>query len=171
MTYLSHSLRRQTLKILLNKKIAGFTPLKPKHHWNLMLKMVFRRNSLHFESLIMFMDGLYLDNDFRTRFLRFYYFWCYCYCLLVFLLLFLVLLFHFIIIIIFILILITLLLILIIIIYSLNFFLILCGYVRYYFVKLLDSPIIYVHDVCIPFYVIFNTTILVLRSLYLCLRY
>ena len=46
--------------------------------------------------------------------------------------------------------------IIIIIVYSLKFFLIICGYVRYYFVKILDSPIIYVHDVCIPFYVTFN---------------
>ena len=45
--------------------------------------------------------------------------------------------------------------VIIIIIYSLKFFLIICGYVRYYFVKILDSPIIYVHDVCIPFYVTF----------------
>ena len=138
MTYLSHLLIRQTLKILLNKKITEFTPLKPKHHWDLMLNMVFRRNSL-----VIFMDRLYLDNDFWTRFLMFYYFYCYYCCLLVFVLLFPVLLFCFIIII-------------IIITYSLNFFLILCGYIRYYFVKLLDSPINYVHDVIIPFYVIFN---------------
>ena len=45
--------------------------LKTKHHWDLMLKVVFRRNSLYFASLIVFMDGLYLGNDFRTRFLRF----------------------------------------------------------------------------------------------------
>ena len=114
MTYLSHLLIRQTLKILLNEKITGFTPLKPKHHWDLMLKMVFRRNSSYFASLIMFMDGLYLDNDFRTQFLSFYYFYCYCCCLLVLLLLFLVLLFCFIIIII---------IVIIIIIYSLKSFL------------------------------------------------
>ena len=35
-------------------------------------------------------------------------------------------------------------------------FLILCGYVRYYFVKLLERPDFYVHDVGIPFYVTFN---------------
>ena len=33
-----------------------------------MLKMVFRCNSLYFASLIIFMDGLFLDNDFRKRF-------------------------------------------------------------------------------------------------------
>ena len=122
MTYVSHLSIRQTLKILLNEKITGFTTLKPKYHWDLMLKMVFRRSSLYFASLVMFMDKLYLDNGFRTQFLSFYYFYCYCFCLLVFLLLFLVLLFCFII-------------IAITIIYSLKFFLILCGYVRYYFVK------------------------------------
>ena len=71
MTYLSHLLIKQTLQILLNERITGFTPLKPKHHWDLLLKMVFRQNLLYFASLITFMDGLYLDNDFRTRFLRF----------------------------------------------------------------------------------------------------
>ena len=71
MTYLSHLLIKQTLQILLNERITGFARLKPKHHWDLMFKMVFRRNLLYFASLIMFMDGLYLDNDFRTRFLRF----------------------------------------------------------------------------------------------------
>ena len=25
-----------------NEKITGFTPLKPKHHWDLILKMIFR---------------------------------------------------------------------------------------------------------------------------------
>ena len=127
-------------------------PLKSKHHWYLMLKMVFRRNSLYFASLIKVMDGLYLDNDFRTKCLSFYYFYCYSCCLLVFLLLFLVLLYCF--------------------IYCyyivLKFFLILFGYVRYYFVKLLESPIIYVLDVFIPFYVtfyIYNFSIAVLRSL------
>ena len=117
-----------------------------------MLKMVFRRNSLYFASLIKVMDGLYLDNDFRTKCLSFYYFYCYSCCLLVFLLLFLVLLYCF--------------------IYCyyivLKFFLILFGYVRYYFVKLLESPIIYVLGVFIPFYVtfyIYNFSIAVLRSL------
>ena len=98
MTYLSH-LIRQTLKILLNEKITEFKPIKAKYHWDLMLKMVFRRNSLYFASLIMFMDGLYLGNDFRTQILSFYYFYCYCCCFLVFLLLFLVLPFCFVIII------------------------------------------------------------------------
>ena len=84
MTYLSHLLIKQTLQILLNERITGFTLLKPKHHWDLMLKMVFRRNLLYFMSLIMFMDGLYLDNDFRTRFLKFllflllFFFFCCC---------------------------------------------------------------------------------------------
>ena len=109
---------------------------------DLMLKMVFRQNSLYFASLMMFIDGLYLYNDFRTQFLSFYYFYCYCFCLLVFLLLFLVLLFcwcfyyyYYI---------------------FIKFFLILCGYVRYYFVSLLNCPIIFVHDTCVPFYAIFN---------------
>ena len=83
----------QTLKILLNEKITGFTPLKPKHHWDLMFKIVFRRNSLNFASRITFMDGLFFNNDFRAQFLSFYYFYCYWCCLLVFLLQFLVFLF------------------------------------------------------------------------------
>ena len=45
-----------------------------------MLKMVFRQNLLHFVSLIIFIDGLYLDNDFRTCFLSFFYFYRCCYC-------------------------------------------------------------------------------------------
>ena len=68
MMYRSHLLIRQTRKILLNEKISGFKPLKPKLHWDLKFKMVFRCNSLFFASLIIFMDGLFLDNDFRTRF-------------------------------------------------------------------------------------------------------
>ena len=70
MSYQTHLLIKQTLQILLNKRITGFTPLKPKHHWDLMLKMVFRQNLLYFLSLIMFMDRLYLDNDFWTQLLR-----------------------------------------------------------------------------------------------------
>ena len=31
-----------------------------------------------------------------------------------------------------------------------------CGYVRYFFVKLLGSPIICIHDICLPVYVSFN---------------
>ena len=64
----SHLLIRHTLKILLNEKISGFRPLKPKLHQYSTLKMVFRSNSLYFAPLIIFMDGLFLDNDFRTRF-------------------------------------------------------------------------------------------------------
>ena len=51
---------------------------------------------------------------------------------------------------------------------SINFFLVFCGYVRYYFVQLLDISIIFVDDVYIPFYVTFNiyfSTILVLYPL------
>ena len=70
---LSHLSIRQTLRILLNEKITGFIHFKPKHHWDLMLKMVFRHND---RFLFMFMDGLYLDNDFPTLFLSF----CFCYC-------------------------------------------------------------------------------------------
>ena len=40
--------------------------LKTKHHWDLMLKMIFRQNSSYFKLLIILMDGLYLDNYFRT---------------------------------------------------------------------------------------------------------
>ena len=76
---LSHLLTRQTLRILLNKKITGFSPLKPKQHWDLMLKMAFRRNLLYFASLVKFMDVLYLDSGFQILFLSFYYLYC-CYC-------------------------------------------------------------------------------------------
>ena len=47
---------------------------------DLMLRMVFRRNLLYFASLVIFMDGLYLENDFPRLFLSFYYFQCYSYC-------------------------------------------------------------------------------------------
>ena len=76
---LSHLSIRQTLRILLNEKITGFIHFKPKHHWDLMLKMVFRHND---RFLFMFMDGLYLDNDFPTLFLSFYCFYC-CGCFVV----------------------------------------------------------------------------------------
>ena len=36
------------------------------------------------------------------------------------------------------------------------FVLVLCSYVRYYFIRLLGVPVIYVRVVCIPFYVILN---------------
>ena len=68
MTYWSYLLIRQTLKILLNEKITEFKPLKPKLHRNLTLKIVFRCYVLHFASLIMIMDRLFLDNDFRAQF-------------------------------------------------------------------------------------------------------
>ena len=42
--------------------------LKTKAPWDLMLKIVFRCNILYFASLLVFMDGLFLDNDFRTWF-------------------------------------------------------------------------------------------------------
>ena len=41
--YLSHLLIGQTQKILQNAKITGLNHLKPEHHWDLMLKMVFRQ--------------------------------------------------------------------------------------------------------------------------------
>ena len=40
--------------------------------------MVNRHKLLYFATLIMFMDGLYLDIDFRTWFLSFYCFYCCC---------------------------------------------------------------------------------------------
>ena len=143
---------RQTLKILLNDKFTGFTPLKPKHHWDLLLEMVFRWYLVYSASLILFMDGLYLDNDFRTPFLSFYYFYCCCCCLLVLLLLFLVLLFCCFIIFFY--------------YYYYHYYyyifikfvvLILLFLFRHCFVRmlLLSSLIIYVHNVCIPIYITF----------------
>ena len=72
-----------TLRILLSEKITGFIHFKPKHHWNLMLKMGFRHNLLYFALLILFMYGLYLNNDFWILFLRFYCFYCCWYCFVV----------------------------------------------------------------------------------------
>ena len=148
MTYLSHSLIRQTIRILLNEKITVFTHLKPKHHWDLVLKMVFRQNSLYFVSLIMFMDGLYLDNDF----------WDIISYLLLFLLLLLLFWgcccpFWF-----------RYFINMIIIVFHYICVLILCGFGSYYFLRLLGIPIIYVCGVCIPFYVIFYA-LLALRLL------
>ena len=53
------------------EKITEFTPLKPKHHWDLILKMVFRLNLLYFASLIMYKDGLYLKMIFGHYFYAF----------------------------------------------------------------------------------------------------
>ena len=147
MTYRSHLLTRQALKILLNKKITGFKPLKPKLHWDLTLNMVFRCNILYFVALIMFMDGLFLDNGFRTWFSYFIISIAVVVVSLVFL--FLVLSFYYYFIILF---------------YYyyyyhyyifIKFVLIFCGY-GYFFVKLLGSPIIYVRDICLLVYVTFN---------------
>ena len=80
MTFLSQLLIRLTLRILLKEKIIGFIPLKPKHHWDLMLKMVFSHNMLYFAPRIIFMDGLSLDCNFRMLFLSFYCFHCCCCC-------------------------------------------------------------------------------------------
>ena len=148
MTYLSHLLIRQTLRI--NKKTTRFTTLKPKRQWDLMLKMVFRQNLLYFASRIMFMDGLYLDNDFRTLFLScfiisvavlsgfvilsfghyYYYYYYHYYYYYIFI----------------------------------KFVLILCGYVMWYFVKLLGILIVYVRDVLYHFMLFLLTAILALRS-------
>ena len=113
-----------------------------------MLKMVFKRfRFLYFVSLIMFMDGLYLDNDFRTRFRSFYYFY-YCCC---FLSCHFVALFCFIFII-----MMMMMMMMMIIIYSLNLFLFFAAIMLgIFFVKILGSPIIYFRDVCIPVYVTF----------------
>ena len=125
------------IHIYINKKITGFTHLKPKYHWDLLLKIVFRQNLLYFASLIMFMDGLYLGNHFQTLFLSFYCFYCCC-CLVgvavvVSCFVILLLLSYFFIILV----------------------LILCVCVRYYFVRLLGI-IINVRGECRTFYVIFN---------------
>ena len=88
------------------------------------------------------MEGSYWNNDFRTLFLSFYYFYaCCCCCCFVgaavfsdfVILLSLLLLYIFI-----------------------KFVFVLCGYVRYYFVNLSGIPVIYVCDIRLPFYVIFN---------------
>ena len=38
----------QTLRLLLNEKITGLTHLNPKHHWELTLKMVLRKQFIIF---------------------------------------------------------------------------------------------------------------------------
>ena len=104
-----------------------------------MLKMVFRQNLLYFASLIMFMDGLYFDNDFWTLFLSFYYFHCCCCCFVG------------------VAVVVSGFVILLLLLYIFNkFVLILTGFLSYYFVKLLSIPII--HGVSILFHVIFNTS-------------
>ena len=40
--------RSQTLRLLLSEKITGLTHLDPKHHWELMLKMVLRQKFIIF---------------------------------------------------------------------------------------------------------------------------
>ena len=40
--------RSQILRLLLNEKITGLTHLHPKHHWELMLKMVLRQQFITF---------------------------------------------------------------------------------------------------------------------------
>ena len=40
--------RSQTLRLLLNEKITGLAHLNPKHHWELMLKMVLRQQFIIF---------------------------------------------------------------------------------------------------------------------------
>ena len=40
--------RSQTLRLLLSEKITGITHLDPKHHWELMLKMVLRQKFIIF---------------------------------------------------------------------------------------------------------------------------
>ena len=60
------------------RKYYWIYTFKPKHHWHLMLKMVFSHKLLYFAAMIIFMDGLYLNNNFRTLFLSFYCFHCCC---------------------------------------------------------------------------------------------
>ena len=59
---------RQTLKTLLNERTTRFKPFKPQFHCDVTLKIVFWCYILYFASPIMLMDGLLLDNDFRTPF-------------------------------------------------------------------------------------------------------
>ena len=110
--------------------------------------MVFRCNSLYFALLIIFMDGLLLDNDFRTRFSSF-----------VFHLFVGVVVFGFAILLLpyfFLLFLISLLLLLLLSL-LLPLLLLIIKYVLvfYGYVKLLVSPIIYVRDRCLPVYATF----------------
>ena len=78
-------------------------PAKREDYWihtlgikappDLMLKMVFRRNSSYVASLAYFYQRTVFEQWFSTQYLSFNHFYCYCCCLLVFLLLFLVVLF------------------------------------------------------------------------------
>ena len=86
------------------------------------------------------MGRLYLDNDFRILFLSFYYFYCCC-CCFVFAVFVAVSGF----------------VILGLLLYVLvEFVLVLCGYSKRCFVRLLGIPVIYCLWHIIPFYVIFN---------------
>ena len=124
MKYKSHLLKIQTVRILLHENITGFIQLN--------LKSMFRHNLLYFASLIMFMDRLYLDNNFRTLYLGFYYFYSCCCCFVVAVVFVVVFVAGFV----------------ISLLFSLHLFImfifILCGFVRYYFFKLLGISIIYV---------------------------
>ena len=130
MTYLSQLMIRQTLRILLNKKITGLPHFKPNHHWDLMVKWSLR-NTFSF----CFIDYVYGRTVFGELFpdivSRFSIVSIVVVAVLLVLLFFALLIFYY-------------------------YYYVICGYVRYYFVRLLVIPIIHVHAVCIPFYVIFN---------------
>ena len=124
MKYMSHLLKIQNVRILLNEKTTGFIQLN--------LRTMFRHNLLYFASLIIFMDRLYLDNDFRTLYLSFYYFYSCCCCFVVIVVFVVIFVAGFV----------------ILLLFSLYLFIMFifmfCGFVRYYFLKLLGISIIYV---------------------------
>ena len=127
MKYKSHLLKILTVRILLNEKISGFIQLNPR--------TMFRHNLLYFASLIIFMDRLYLDNDFRTLYLSFYYFYSCCCCFVVIVVFVVIFVAGFVILLLFSLYLLIM------------FIFMFCGFVRYYFLKLLGISIIYVCDI------------------------
>lgn len=127
MKYMSHLLKIQNVRILLHEKITGFIQLN--------LRTMFRHNLPYFASLIIFMDRLYLDNDFRTLYLSFYYFYSCCCCFVVVVVFVVVFVAGFV----------------ILLLFSLYLFIMFtfmfCGFVRYYFLKLLGISIIYVSGI------------------------
>ena len=127
MKYMSHLLKIQNVRILLNEKTTGFIQLN--------LRTMFRHNLLYFASLIIFMDRLYLDNDFRTLYLSFYYFYSCCCCFVVIVVFVVIFVAGFVILLLFSLYLLIM------------FIFMFCGFVRYYFLKLLGISIIYVSGI------------------------
>ena len=130
--------------------------------------MVFRCYILYFASLIMFMYGLFLDNDFRTRFPYFIISIAVVVVVSLVLLLLVLLSYYF-----------------IILFYYYHYYyyyyyyyyifikvvLLFCGYVRHFFVKILGSHTSFVLDICLPVSLTFNIRKFSIAFFMLCIAY